>query len=185
MLTVKRAESFDGQPQHKQKLIANFTHKCIRGQQTATLAISPLSNPKDPEETNLPAIYSHNNLNGKQRTSRMENLVMAVSLLSYCHQLGGPTGLSSLPLFFSFFVCMFFLQISPYNNLVLLAAISVLHSEMQTSFPQLLNFCQDFPQAAEISTSKELDNQSKRCTVYPTHTASLIDVTQHFFSHGK
>lgn len=179
-MTFNRAE-FDCQPQHKQKLIGKCTHKCIRGQQTATLAISPLSNPKDPEETNLPAIYCHNNLNGKQRTSRMENLVIAVSLLNYCHHLGGPTGLSSLPLF-SFF---FFFQISPYNNLVLLAAISVLHSELQTSFPQLLNFYQDFPQAVEISTSKELDNQSKRCAVYPTHTASLIDVTQHFFSHGK
>lgn len=59
----------------------------------------------------------------------MAYLVIAISLLNYCHHLGGPTGLSSLPLFF---------LSSPNNNPVLLVAISVLHSELHPSYPQLL-----------------------------------------------
>ena len=119
--------------------------------QTATIAISQLSNPKHPEETNLPAIYCHNNLSGRQRTFRMTYHVIAISQLNYCH------------------LCpVFFFQTSFCINAVFLVAISVLHREQYTSHPQMLNSYQDsLPQVVEISTSKELNLQSNRCTVYP------------------
>lgn len=61
--------------------------------------------------------------------------VIAISLLNYCQHLGVSIGLSFCPCFF---------QTSPYNNPVLLVAISVLHSELYTSYPQLLNSYQDY-----------------------------------------
>lgn len=69
---------------------------------------------------------------------------------------------------------------------MLLLAISVLHSEQFNSYSQLLNSYQAyFPLTMQISTSNEPSIQSKRCTVYPTHKASLMDVTQLFHFHGK
>lgn len=105
--------------------------------QTATLAISPLSNPKDPEETNLPAIYCHNNLNGRQRHPEWHILLLLFLCSIIVTIWGAPTGLSFLLLFF---------QTSPFNNAMLLVAISVLHRELYTSYLQLLNSYQDcFP----------------------------------------
>lgn len=81
----------------------NFLHKHISRHKIATQAISSLSNTKYPEETNLPAIYSLNSLNGRHGRPIIAYLVTAVSLLDCCHNVVATAGLCSLPMFFQRF----------------------------------------------------------------------------------
>lgn len=134
---------------HKQTLIGIFTQVYQKVADSHT-SPSPLNNPKDPGETNLPAIYCHSNLNGRQRTPRMAYLVIAIVLLVYVTIWRPQQRRPLCP-------CGFFSQTSSYNNPMLLLAISVLHSEQFNSYPLLLNSYQAyFPLTMQISTSNEL-----------------------------